>query len=108
MPGLPLQERRNRVHHTVLQGPVLDPQHLPRPPVIKPIHAPGEVIPGPPGREPAGQLGVPGPDDVREPLVGEVSVGLRTYDVCKCIYSGGVVVLAKFCITSPRREGSAK
>lgn len=73
MPSLPLQDRRNRIHHTTLQPPVLNPQHLPRPPVIKPIHIRREIILNPLRRQSPRQLRVPVSDNIREPLVGEVT-----------------------------------
>lgn len=71
MPRLPLQNRLHRILHTLLQPPVLNPQHLPRPRIIKPIHIRRKIILSP-LRQPPNQLRMPVPNDIRKPLIREM------------------------------------
>lgn len=71
MPRLPLQYRLHRILHTLLQPPVLNPQHLSGPRIIKPIHIRRKIILSPPRQLPS-QLRVPFPNDIRKPLIREM------------------------------------
>lgn len=73
MPRLPLQNRLHRILHTLLQSPVLNPQHLSGPRIVKPIHIRREIILSPlQRRQLPNQLRVPVHNDIRKPLIREM------------------------------------
>lgn len=70
MSRLPLQNRRHRIINTLLQPPILNPQHPPRPRIIKPIHILREIIHRPlPTRQLTHKLRMFPSNDIRKPLI---------------------------------------